>query len=384
MREIRPRRTFSVCGDGRGLARYQRTRPRKSSACFADLTCDDVGQLVKAPNGEAPDSMTTLHFVPPPGKPGRSVRRPDGLPGSVAPFAQLPTAILEDHRLTGAGVRILAALAYYGWRTGRCFPGLDTIAGKAGVHRRTVMRLLPTLVELGFIRMDPDAGNPTGRVFTLAWRHPEGQGAESPGTPLRGASCPPELGGHPVPDALGGQPAPRMRNRCREQSSLKTSGGERPVSTTTTPANPTATLPTGRAKPEGSPPRLTSRRVDRLRAARLAIETAALASGDPLLLAFLAERSRATPPPPPERPASTAELLRRVTEDPSWALHAAEALSREFRDHKSFRGFESVIRRACDGRLSTDDLVEAYRQACGPQARNRGAVFMFAARGVKP
>ncbi len=97
-----------------------------------------------------------------------------------------------------------------------------------------------------------------------------------------------------------------------------------------------------------------------------------LVSGDRIMRAEALKRlaPRRTAPPPP---LTTTELLQRIGEDPTFPLKAANALAAEFGDHASFRGFESRLRVH-----DPDALVEAYRQASGPKARNRGAIFMHA------
>jgi hypothetical protein len=102
-----------------------------------------------------------------------------------------------------------------------------------------------------------------------------------------------------------------------------------------------------------------------------------LATGDRVCLGEarrLLAPQRAAPAPP----GTTAELLVRVREDPSYVAAAAEVLSREFADAGSWSGFHARLSEAWSGRLEPSTLAEAYRQACGPRVRNRGAVFMTA------
>jgi hypothetical protein len=105
-----------------------------------------------------------------------------------------------------------------------------------------------------------------------------------------------------------------------------------------------------------------------------------IATGDQLLIVEALKilgRPRAAPA---ALPATTAELLSRVREDPSYPAAAAELLSREFGDRKSWKGFLSVLKSAWEGRIELSSLADAYRQATGPKARNRGAIFMHAIR----
>ena len=51
--------------------------------------------------------------------------------------------------------------SYTNWSTGRAFPGLDLIAEKSGVDRRTVIRSLAKLEDMGYIvkEQHPGKGN---------------------------------------------------------------------------------------------------------------------------------------------------------------------------------------------------------------------------------
>jgi hypothetical protein len=102
-----------------------------------------------------------------------------------------------------------------------------------------------------------------------------------------------------------------------------------------------------------------------------------LATGDRICLGE-ARRLLAPPRAAPAPPGTTAELLVRVREDPSYVAASAESLAREFADAGSWSGYYARASEAWTGRLEPSDLVEAYRQACGPRAHNRGAIFMTA------
>ena len=59
---------------------------------------------------------------------------------------------------------------------------------------------------------------------------------------------------------------------------------------------------------------------------------------------------------------------------------AAQLLAEEFRDHRSWSGYRALCDRAWRGELSPELLADAYRQATGPKARNRGAVLFYAVK----
>ncbi len=105
-----------------------------------------------------------------------------------------------------------------------------------------------------------------------------------------------------------------------------------------------------------------------------------LQSGDPILLAE-ARKKLAPPRPQPEAPQTLPELLARIREDPSYPALAASGLAQEFHDAKSWAAFKARCEEAWRGELPVARLVSAYEQATGPQARNRGALFMYALRG---
>lgn len=100
-----------------------------------------------------------------------------------------------------------------------------------------------------------------------------------------------------------------------------------------------------------------------------------MTSDDPILRRE-AERRLAPKPAPKPAPATTAELLARIRESPCHPSMAAEALSQEFDDRKSWRGYHAVLTRAWEGEVEPAALVRAFERATDGKARNPGAVFM--------
>jgi hypothetical protein len=90
----------------------------------------------------------------------------------------------------------------------------------------------------------------------------------------------------------------------------------------------------------------------------------------------------ALPRPRPEAPETLLEVLDRIHEDPSFPARAADWLYRTFGDQKSYSGYKARCNAAWRGELPVGLLLEAYEQAVGPKARNRGVIFMFALRGA--
>jgi len=100
----------------------------------------------------------------------------------------------------------------------------------------------------------------------------------------------------------------------------------------------------------------------------------------PVLLAEL-ERARPVAAPPP-LPESTAALLAALPGAPAdWPAKGASLLSLDFgsaKDRALWPAFERLCHDVWRGAFPADDLADAYRQATGPKAKNRGAVFCHA------
>jgi hypothetical protein len=141
-----------------------------------------------------------------------------------------------------------------------------------------------------------------------------------------------------------------------------------------TPSMPPDSTPEPQQVPTTSPASARSRLV-------LTTETleALAAGGDSILAGELArkraaeERRAAMASIPP--PATTAELLGRIREDPSYVAQAAQALAVELGDERSWRGLHAICRRAFEGELEPAALVHALGKAQGPQVRKPGAIF---------
>jgi hypothetical protein len=101
--------------------------------------------------------------------------------------------------------------------------------------------------------------------------------------------------------------------------------------------------------------------------------------GDPIMLRE-AKAKLAPPRRPPPAPATTAEAIARVREDPSFPWLVASLLCQEFSDYKSYSGFLARAKEAWEGSLPVTVLQDAYRQAVGPKVKNRGAIFQVACR----
>jgi hypothetical protein len=68
------------------------------------------------------------------------------------PFSIIPKSMLDDKRLTGNEILVYGAVDYYSNGKGDAWPSLVSIAEKAHVSRRTVIRSLKQLEKLGYLR----------------------------------------------------------------------------------------------------------------------------------------------------------------------------------------------------------------------------------------
>jgi hypothetical protein len=118
-------------------------------------------------------------------------------------------------------------------------------------------------------------------------------------------------------------------------------------------------------------------RLDALPAATRDLVLTWLLTGDPILVAE-AKKKLVPLRPRPEAPKTLPEVLGRIREDPSFPALAADWLASALQDRKSYSGFKARCEEAWRGELNPARLVSAYDQAMGPQARNRGAIFMVA------
>ena len=66
-------------------------------------------------------------------------------------FSAIPSAAIDDERLTGADLNVLAALGYHTCKDGWCWPSQDTIAKKARLSRQFVVESMKRLVRWGYV-----------------------------------------------------------------------------------------------------------------------------------------------------------------------------------------------------------------------------------------
>jgi DNA-binding Lrp family transcriptional regulator len=263
--------------------------------------------------------------------------RPPGGRKAFLAYSAPPHDLVADPRLTPTDVRIAAALMFWARGKDHCWPSDRTIGARVGRSPGTVQRSLRRLEAAGWIRREKTAANRTGRLIVLAWRR---------------------AGARPLPPMAREAPAAPARDELTV--ALKGEAPKEPREASVERPRPEIPAPAPDATPVRS-------------AADLAL--AWLASGDPILMA---EASRRLAPPPPrlEPPTSTGDLLSRIRESPAHVAAAAELLSRELDDRKSWSGFHAACRRAWEGSIPTEALVTAHREATNGKARSPGALFM--------
>ncbi|QDV39567.1 helix-turn-helix domain-containing protein [Tautonia plasticadhaerens] len=248
------------------------------------------------------------------------------------------------------------------------------------VHRRAPARTQEVVVVEGrenFERPDPDRRGrrrpePTPMTTAAGTRSPalaatalealeaSGEGRYATSVPVRARPA-------PVSDAVraAGRPGEAMaRAFARLGVEMPTpTPSMPPPSTLEPPQVPTASPASARSRPV-----LTTEALEAL-----------AAGGDPVLVGELARRkaarARREAAGATRPPATTAELLGRIREDPSYVSQAAQALASELGDERSWRGLHAICRRAFEGRVEPEALVYALGKAKGPKVQKPGAIF---------
>lgn len=319
--------------------------------------------------------------------PGGQAEGPGRIPGQ---FAGVPHDLAADPKLTPTDVRTAAALLFWARSKSECWPSDRRIAERVGRSRATVQRCLGRLEAAGWIRRDKTDANRTGRLIRLVWRV---AGECPPPAPVRQPPTAPVR--HKEDVVVKGEAEKKFAgedpSRLRSQPEPLPTPPQLPV--VASPTLPLAVLAPAPARIPATPPASApqaSQGGSRLRSAIPREIMESWLTGDDPALRREAERIlRPKPKPPaPPPPQSAVELLARIREQPSFPAQAAELLARDLDDRKSWGGFHAMARRAWEGSIPAEALVEAYKQATGGKARNPGAVFMTVvkreARGGNP
>lgn len=326
--------------------------------------------------------------------------RGGGRKGNSLPFAAPPHALIADSGLTPTDKVVAAALLFWARASETCWPSDATIGRRVGRSPGTVQRCLRRLEAGGWIAREKTSANRTGRLIRLAWRAgggvPTSPGARPPLPSAREAPAAPARDKEDVivkePQGRGEGSGERQRSGLRPPASsipqagpklgipaLSAAGAARPPhpSPSVIPQTPPASgrEPAGRPTPPVPLSPGEAARLGEVSGATRERVLAWLATGDPVLMAE-ARKLLSQPPESRPAPASTAELLARIREDPRRVAQAAELLARDFEDRKSWTALHARCKDAWEGRLEPAALAAAYRQAIGPKARNRGAIFM--------
>lgn len=100
------------------------------------------------------------------------VRGPSPDPEPTYTFARLPLAAWDDPRLSDRAFRVLFAIERHCWGDRReCWATNATLAGRSRrVSHDTIGRGLRELVDLGYIRVEPDPTKARGQRIVLLYR----------------------------------------------------------------------------------------------------------------------------------------------------------------------------------------------------------------------
>lgn len=75
-------------------------------------------------------------------------------------FTIVPNRAVVTEQLTASEYRVYTILLMHLMRKDKCFPSQQTIAKEAGVTRRWIIKIIPKLVKLGFLKVEKRSGKP--------------------------------------------------------------------------------------------------------------------------------------------------------------------------------------------------------------------------------
>jgi Helix-turn-helix domain len=84
----------------------------------------------------------------------------------MPPFAITPTSDATNPAFC-ANARVLTALRGYGFKTGRAFPKVETIAEETGLSVRTVQRAIRQLAAAKLIKIEPGGKHRSSNVYVI-------------------------------------------------------------------------------------------------------------------------------------------------------------------------------------------------------------------------
>lgn len=94
-------------------------------------------------------------------------------PAQVRGYGRVPKAAMFDDRLSPTEKGIFAVLSCFADDNGECFPGISTIAARAGCSEPTVKRALAKAISLGYLRRHRrhrQDGAATSNLYQVAWQ----------------------------------------------------------------------------------------------------------------------------------------------------------------------------------------------------------------------
>jgi hypothetical protein len=366
----------------------------------------------------------SLAHQPTADKAGRALA-PAGSPGGLPnahQFFKATRALVFNVDLTTTEKLLIVAIGLYDWGDGRGGrPGNRELIRACGLKtdgkdggQRCIRALLAGLVERQYLRVERTAPSPmnrTGRVLHLlprAFGLAPDPGPGDPGGPDLEIRAPRTSKSSPTPDvqvlqidpSLSSDPGPDSPPERGPESTDENDGkvaetapasypriASVPRREEPTPAGESQDLTPGQRDFLAGLDADRRARFDRLGPGRRSQLLAGFRFGPDRIAEEEAYRSLSAPPPasiPP--PASTREMIERLPGgDPALVPSAAEALCRDFgaaRDRQLWPALRSLTEQVWRRELPAEDVLDAYRQAMGPGARVRGAVFTKALRNL--
>jgi hypothetical protein len=367
----------------------------------------------------------SLAHLPAASKAGRALAptASAGGPPNAHQFFKTTRALVFNEDLTSTEKLLIVTIGLYDWGDGRGgHPSNRELIRACGLKadgrdggQRCIRALLAGLVERRYLRVERTAASPsnrTGRVLHLlprAFGVATAPGPGDPGAPDLEIRGPRTSVSSPLPDlqvlqidpSFSSDPGPDSPPEREPGSADENDGNDGEVSPALCPriaGVATTEEPSGEIAAEGLTPGQRDfldgldadrrARFEQLGSGRRSQLLAGFRFGPDRVAEQEARRSLSGPPPalPPVPPGSTREMIERLPGgDPALVPSAAESLCLDFggqRDRQLWPALRRLAEQVWRGEVPAEDVLEAYRQAMGPGARVRGAVFTKALRNL--
>jgi Helix-turn-helix domain len=74
-------------------------------------------------------------------------------PVSASGFTQIPNFIINNKNLSASAKLVYAKLLSYAWNNNYVYPGQETMAEETGIGKRSIVRFIAELENLGFLEV---------------------------------------------------------------------------------------------------------------------------------------------------------------------------------------------------------------------------------------